>query len=172
MEAHKELVAPKARPQAGAPARRTRAVAPKALKAAVPPEMPTEKPRTPKAGTYQGLLAQMAAVDAQIEKLRAEVPGVVEKIQRLMRDYDLSIDDIAIKRRGRSIGTETTQPKAALPAKYLNPRPGRHGPVAAERRLGSEKSQSGLWLQQSDWRKGRVERRRLPHCFPCWRTHT
>ncbi|SPS02586.1 putative Histone-like nucleoid-structuring protein H-NS [Cupriavidus taiwanensis] len=125
MEAHKELVEPKARPQAGAPARRTRAVAPKALKSAVSPVMPTEKPRTPKAATYQGLLAQMAAVDAQIEKLRAELPGVVEKIQRLMRDYDLSIDDIAIKqRRGHSMGTETAQPKATLPAKYLNPKTG------------------------------------------------
>lgn len=125
-EAHKELVAPKARKQAVARERRMRAVTPKALKTAVAPEMPTEKPRALRAATHRELLAELATVNAQLEKLRAELPSVVEKIQRLMREYDLSIDDIAVKpRRGRSVGTGVQQSKAALPARYRDPKTGK-----------------------------------------------
>ncbi|WP_349604469.1 H-NS family nucleoid-associated regulatory protein [Cupriavidus sp. DF5525] len=89
-------------------------------------EAPAETQSTPKPVTSRELLAQLASVDAQIEQLwAAEVPKVVEEIQQLMQEYDLSIDDIAGKPSvGRAAGAVPTKKKAAPLPKYRNPKTG------------------------------------------------
>ncbi len=78
--------------------------------------------------TYQELLAQKQALDAQIENARAtEVAGVIEKIRELMVQYGLSPEDIATRRRrGRPAGTASAHSeKAPLPPKYMDPKTGK-----------------------------------------------
>jgi len=81
--------------------------------------------------TYKELVAQKAALEVQLSEVRAnEVAGVIEKIQGLMAEYELTVDDIASKRRrGRPAGGATkvkvgAKEKAPLPAKYMDPKTG------------------------------------------------
>ena len=102
------------------------------------PEAPTQKTQTRKPRQEQkaptatqspsksSLLAQLASVNAQLEQLRAtEVPKVVEEIQQLMQEYDLSIEDIAgkpsVEPAARAVPTKT---KAAPRPRYRNPKTG------------------------------------------------
>jgi len=78
--------------------------------------------------TYQELLAQKQALEAQIESARAtEVASVIEKIRELMVQYGLSPEDIAPRRRrGRPAGTASADSeKAPLPPKYMDPKTGK-----------------------------------------------
>ncbi|MBP0622441.1 H-NS family nucleoid-associated regulatory protein [Cupriavidus consociatus] len=78
--------------------------------------------------TYQELLAQKQALEAQIEQARAtEVPGVLEQIRALMQQYSLSPEDIAPRRRRGGPTAAVTGPteKAALPPKYQDPKTGK-----------------------------------------------
>ncbi|PLP97545.1 histidinol phosphate phosphatase [Cupriavidus pauculus] len=76
--------------------------------------------------TKSALLAQLASVNAQLERLRVtEVPKVVEEIQQLMQEYELSIEDIAGKPSvGPAARAAPTKTKAAAPPKYRNPKTG------------------------------------------------
>ncbi|GJG96827.1 H-NS histone family protein [Cupriavidus pauculus] len=83
-------------------------------------------PTATQSPTRSTLLAQLASVNAQLERLRAtEVPKIVEEIQQLMREYELSIEDIAGKPSdepaGRAVPTKT---KAAPRPKYRDPKTG------------------------------------------------
>uniref|UniRef100_UPI003F495BFF H-NS histone family protein n=1 Tax=Cupriavidus taiwanensis TaxID=164546 RepID=UPI003F495BFF len=77
--------------------------------------------------TYQELLAQKQALEAQIEDARAtEVASVIEQIRDLMVQYELSPEDIAPrKRRGRPGTASAHSEKAPLPPKYMDPRTGK-----------------------------------------------
>lgn len=102
------------------------------------PEARTQKTQTRKSGQKEtapiatqspsrsSLLAQLASVNAQLERLRAtEVPKVVEEIQQLMQEYGLRIEDIAGKPSvGRAAHAAPTNTKAAAPPKYRNPKTG------------------------------------------------
>ena len=49
---------------------------------------------------YKQLLAEKEALEAKLSEVRAnEVASVIEQIRQLMADYDLTVDDIAPKRR-------------------------------------------------------------------------
>lgn len=79
--------------------------------------------------TYKQLLAEKEALEAKLSEVRAnEVASVIEQIRQLMADYDLTVEDIAPKRRrGRPAGSGAA-PKAAasaLPPKYLDPKTGK-----------------------------------------------
>lgn len=78
--------------------------------------------------TYKQLMAEKEALEAKLAEVRTnEVAGVVEKIQALMAEYELTVDDIAPKRRrGRPAGggKAAAKPKAALPPKYMDPKTG------------------------------------------------
>nr|WP_315594953.1 H-NS family nucleoid-associated regulatory protein [uncultured Cupriavidus sp.] len=104
----------------------------------VAPEARTQKTQTRKSGQKEkapiatqspsrsSLLAQLASVNAQLERLRAtEVPKVVQEIQKLMQEYDLSIEDIAgklsVEPAARAVPTKT---KAAPPPRYRDPKTG------------------------------------------------
>ncbi|MBP0630787.1 MULTISPECIES: H-NS family nucleoid-associated regulatory protein [unclassified Cupriavidus] len=78
--------------------------------------------------TYQDLLAQKQALEAQIEQARAtEVAGVLEQIRALMQQYGLSPEDIAPRRRRGRPADAATGPaeKTALPPKYHDPKTGK-----------------------------------------------
>ncbi|WP_354682616.1 H-NS histone family protein [Cupriavidus necator] len=78
--------------------------------------------------TYQELMAQKQALEAQIEQARAnEVESVIEQIRGLMTQYGLAPEDIAPRRgRGRPAGAASTSTeKASLPPKYLDPKTGK-----------------------------------------------
>jgi len=78
--------------------------------------------------TYKQLMAEKAALEAKLQEVRAaEVAGVIEKIQGLMADYGLSVEDIAGKRRrGRPAKNAATGiAKTALPPKYMDPKTGK-----------------------------------------------
>ena len=78
--------------------------------------------------TYKQLMAEKAALEAKLQEVRAaEVAGVIEKIQGLMADYGLSIEDIAGKRRrGRPAKNAAAGiSKTALPPKYMDPKTGK-----------------------------------------------
>lgn len=104
----------------------------------VAPEARTQKPQTRKSGQKEkapiatqspsrsSLLAQLASVNAQLERLRAtEVPKVVEEIQQLMQEYDLSIEDIAGKSSVEPVARAApTKTKAAAPPMYRDPKTG------------------------------------------------
>lgn len=78
--------------------------------------------------TYKQLLAQKAALEAQLKVMRAsEIASVTDKIRGLMDEYGLSVDDIAGKRRrGRPAGRDGTKvEKEPLPAKYRDPKTGK-----------------------------------------------
>jgi len=81
--------------------------------------------------TYKELVAQKAALEVQLSDVRAnEVAGVIEKIQGLMAEYELTVDDIATKRRrgrpasGAAKGKAVAKEKAPLPPKYQDPKTG------------------------------------------------
>lgn len=78
--------------------------------------------------TYKQLLAQKEALEAQIAEVRSnEVAGVIEKIQSLMAEFGLSLEDIQGKRRrGRPAGSGAAKAaKEPLPAKYRDPKTGK-----------------------------------------------
>ncbi|WP_423200773.1 H-NS family nucleoid-associated regulatory protein [Cupriavidus sp. H19C3] len=80
--------------------------------------------------TYQQLIAQKQALEAQLAEVRAnEVTSVIEKIRSLMADYGLSIEEIQGKRRrgrpARSTPGGATRAKAPLPPKYRDPKTGK-----------------------------------------------
>ena len=70
--------------------------------------------------TLKDLLAQKEKLDAQIlEARQTEVAGVIQKIQQLMLDYGLTVDDIAKRtRRGPKKGQ-------AVAPKYRDPKTGK-----------------------------------------------
>ncbi len=80
--------------------------------------------------TYKQLMAEKQALEAQLAEVRAtEIAGVIERIQGLMAEYELTVDDIAAKRRrGRpaSVGKAkvAAKEKTSLPAKYMDPKTG------------------------------------------------
>lgn len=78
--------------------------------------------------TYKQLIAEKEALEARLAEMRAtEIAGVIEQIQALMAEYDLTVEDIAPKRRrGRPAGSHTqgVATKAPLPPKYLDPKTG------------------------------------------------
>jgi DNA-binding protein H-NS len=80
--------------------------------------------------TYKQLLAEKEALEAKLNEVRAnEVAGVIEQIRQLMADYDLTVEDIAPKRRrGRPAGTGTSavaRKTPSLPPKYRDPKTGK-----------------------------------------------
>lgn len=81
--------------------------------------------------TYKQLMAEKNALEAQLTEVRAsEVAGVIEQIQTLMAEYELTVEDIAPKRRrGRpaaagKVSKTAAKAKSALPPKYLDPKTG------------------------------------------------
>lgn len=81
--------------------------------------------------TYKQLVAEKEALEAQLAAVRAtEIAGVIEKIQGLMAEYELTVDDIAAKRRrGRpaaagKVSKPVAKEKVSLPAKYMDPKTG------------------------------------------------
>ncbi|WP_454743391.1 H-NS histone family protein [Cupriavidus necator] len=76
------------------------------------------------------LVAEKEALDAKLTEMRAsEIAGVIEQIQGLMAEYELTVDDIATKRRrGRPAGVGKAKAgakeKAPLPPKYQDPKTG------------------------------------------------
>ena len=74
--------------------------------------------------TYKQLLAEKEKLESQLAEVRAtEVAGVIEQIQALMAQYELSIEDLAPKRRrGRPAGSSAN--REPLPPKYQNPKTG------------------------------------------------
>ena len=92
--------------------------------------------------TYKQLLAEKEALEAKLNEVRAnEVAGVIEQIRQLMADYDLTVEDIAPKRRrGRPAGTSTAAARktSVLPPKYRDPKTGKtwSGRGRAPARLG------------------------------------
>lgn len=76
--------------------------------------------------TYKELMAQKRALEAHLEEVRAnEVAGVIEQIQTLMSEYDLTVDDITKRRRGRPAGSGASKSKSELPPKYRDPKTGK-----------------------------------------------
>lgn len=79
--------------------------------------------------TYKQLLAEKEALEAKLNEVRAnEVASVIAQIQQLMSDYDLTVDDIAPKRRrGRPAGSAAgaARKTSALPPKYMDPKTGK-----------------------------------------------
>ncbi len=80
--------------------------------------------------TYKELIDQKSLLEAQLAEMRAsEVAAIIEKIRGLMADYELSVDDIAGKRRrGRPAGGGSAKPavkRAPPPPKYLDPKTGK-----------------------------------------------
>jgi len=81
--------------------------------------------------TYKQLVAEKEALEAKLAEMRAsEIAGVIEQIQGLMAEYELTVEDIATKRRrGRPAGAATkgkavAKEKASLPPKYMDPKTG------------------------------------------------
>ncbi|MFJ1260586.1 H-NS histone family protein [Cupriavidus sp. CuC1] len=80
--------------------------------------------------TYKQLIAEKEALEAKLIEVRqTEVAGVIEKIQTLMAEYELTADDIAPKRRrGRPAAGDkpkgAAKEKASLPPKYMDPKTG------------------------------------------------
>ncbi|WP_454739371.1 H-NS histone family protein [Cupriavidus necator] len=81
--------------------------------------------------TYKQLIAEKEALEAQLADVRAtEVAGVIEQIRALMAEYELTVDDIAPKRRrGRpaaagKVGEPAAKAKSALSPKYMDPKTG------------------------------------------------
>lgn len=68
--------------------------------------------------TYQELLAQRQALDAQIKEARAvEVKGAIENIQRIIAEFGLSSADVfPLTRTRRSTKGQVVEPKYRDPA--------------------------------------------------------
>lgn len=77
--------------------------------------------------TYKQLLAEKEALEAKLSEVRAnEVSSVIAQIRQLMADYDLTVEDIAPKRRrGRPAGSGAARKTSNLPPKYLDPKTGK-----------------------------------------------
>ncbi|PLQ00387.1 H-NS histone family protein [Cupriavidus pauculus] len=78
--------------------------------------------------TYKQLLAQKESLEAQLAEARSnEVAGVIQRIQALMAEYGLSVEDVVGKRRrGRPAGSGAPKPvKEALLPKYRDPKSGK-----------------------------------------------
>ncbi|GAB7546064.1 H-NS histone family protein [Cupriavidus sp. 8B] len=80
--------------------------------------------------TYKQLLAEKEKLETQLAEVRqSEVAGVIEKIQALMAEYELTVDDLAPKRRrGRPAASDkpkaAAKEKASLPPKYMDAKTG------------------------------------------------
>lgn len=80
--------------------------------------------------TYKQLIAEKKALEVKLAEVRAsEIAGVIEKIQALMAEYELTVDDIASKRRrGRPAGAgkvkAAAKEKPTLAPKYKDPKTG------------------------------------------------
>ncbi|MGT2509125.1 H-NS histone family protein [Cupriavidus basilensis] len=80
--------------------------------------------------TYKQLLAEKEKLESHLAEVRqSEVAGVIEKIQSLMSEYELTVDDVAPKRRrGRPAASDKPKAlvkrKASLPPKYMDPKTG------------------------------------------------
>lgn len=77
--------------------------------------------------TYKQLMAEKAKLEAQMAEVRAsEVAGVIAQIQGLMQDYDLTVDDLTPRRRGRPAGAKRAAggESTPLPPKYMDPKTG------------------------------------------------
>ncbi|MFJ1259794.1 H-NS histone family protein [Cupriavidus sp. CuC1] len=80
--------------------------------------------------TYKQLLAEREKLEAQLTEVRqTEVAGVIEKIQSLMTEYELTVDDLTPKRRrGRPAAAgkakAPAKEKVSLPPKYQDPKTG------------------------------------------------
>ncbi|WP_454727735.1 MULTISPECIES: H-NS histone family protein [Cupriavidus] len=75
--------------------------------------------------SYKELLAEKQKLEAQLASVRAqEVAGVIEQIRQLMADYDLSVEDIAHRRRGRP-ASGVKQAPSEVPPKYRDPKTGK-----------------------------------------------
>lgn len=81
--------------------------------------------------TYKQLVAEKEALEAKLAEMRAsEIAGIIEQIQTLMAEYELTADDITPKRRrGRpaaagKVSKPAAKAKSVLPAKYLDPKTG------------------------------------------------
>jgi len=79
--------------------------------------------------TYKELLAEKEALESKLEQMRAVERGAaVDRIQQLMSEYELTVDDIVGKRRrGRPAGSKNSavaKEKSSLPPKYMNPKTG------------------------------------------------
>ncbi|MFJ1260824.1 H-NS histone family protein [Cupriavidus sp. CuC1] len=80
--------------------------------------------------TYKQLLAEKEKLETQLAEVRqSEVAGVIEKIQAMMAEYELTVDDLAPKRRrGRPAASDkpeaAAKEKTSLPPKYMDPKTG------------------------------------------------
>ncbi|GAA7766300.1 DNA-binding protein [Cupriavidus sp. SHE] len=79
--------------------------------------------------TYKELLAEKAVLESKLEEMReVERGAAVDRIQQLMSEYGLTVDDIVGKRRrGRPAGSKKSavaKEKSSLPPKYMNPKTG------------------------------------------------
>lgn len=79
--------------------------------------------------TYKELLAEKEALEARLAEMRSsEIAEVVGRIQQLMSDYGLTVEDLAGKRRrGRPAGSArqvAAKEKTSLPPKYMDPKTG------------------------------------------------
>ncbi len=73
--------------------------------------------------TYRELLAQRNALDEQMAEARqAEVGAAIAQIRELMTQYELTVDDLAPRRRGRPKGAAAE--KSTVAPKYLDPKTG------------------------------------------------
>lgn len=71
--------------------------------------------------TYEQLLAQREAIEAQIAEARkAEIEKAVETVRKLVADFDLSMDDLFPQRTKRQRESKGT----VLPIKYRDPATG------------------------------------------------
>ncbi len=87
--------------------------------------------------TYKELMAQKAALEAHLEEVRSnEVASVIEKIQNLMAEYGLTVEDIAKRRRGRPAGSGAARRNRRCPRSTWTRRLARPGLVAAANRPG------------------------------------
>ncbi|WP_423200844.1 H-NS family nucleoid-associated regulatory protein [Cupriavidus sp. H19C3] len=76
--------------------------------------------------TYKELLDRRAALDAEIDAVRAqEVGAAIDRIRELMAQYELTPDDVVATSRGRKPGVKSVKAKASLPAMYQDPKTGK-----------------------------------------------
>ncbi|WP_373377627.1 H-NS histone family protein [Cupriavidus nantongensis] len=90
--------------------------------------------------TYEQLMTQKEALEAQLVEARAtEVSWCYRRIQMLMTEYGLTVDDIATKRRrGHPAGSGAAKAaRAPLPAKYRDPKTGK---------IWSRRGRAPAWL--------------------------
>lgn len=75
--------------------------------------------------TYKQLLEQRTQLDQQIAEARAEEVGAaIARIQELMTQFQLTTEDILVKRRGRKPGSKNTKQKESV-ALFQDPKTGK-----------------------------------------------